>query len=413
MRKRTLDGSLFFKTVLFDHLCYDQSSLEFHSSSIHCQPGLKISKQGLDKRFNDKAVSFWACILERYLANRVGNLDLSSSLKSRFKSVRIMDSTNFKLHPSLYEAFPGFGGEGTKACAQIQFEFDLFSGLISNLSLSHALVSDVAYGLKSMDNLKPGELLLRDLGYYNLHTYRRIAEQGAFFISRLKSQISIYEYKQGQYKVLTHKQIIQRLKRSKKQYLDMSVYIGREEKFKVRMLANLLEDSAVEHRLKRMKRRKTRLNDRDRVTVQVNLLITNIEDTAICADQIYSLYRLRWQIELVFKAWKSVLKIHRFGKMKAHRLKCYLYAKLLWVMVSWEIYQCGYRQVWSRTKRMLSVIKVYQQIKLHAHKLRALMDQGNGSYEQWLRSVLFLSENYALKDNKKGKIKVEDILCLS
>ncbi len=67
----------------------------------------------------------------------------------------------------------------------------------------------------------------------------------------------------------------------------------------------------------------------------MNLFITNVSADILSPDQVYNLYRVRWQIELVFKTWKGVLKIDKVRKMKANRFKCYLYGKLLWIVLNW------------------------------------------------------------------------------
>ncbi|MEL7147685.1 MAG: hypothetical protein AAFO69_15025, partial [Bacteroidota bacterium] len=156
-RKRTIDGASFFKTVLFDHLSYQQCSLEFHASSLVKETGSLVSKQALDKRFNDRAVVFWERLVADYLSSQKNHLSLPCELTNKFSSIRIMDSTEFQVHSSLSESFPGYGGDGTKACAQIQFEYDAFSGNIKQLSLDASVVSDVSYGRNNLPD--EGELL--------------------------------------------------------------------------------------------------------------------------------------------------------------------------------------------------------------------------------------------------------------
>jgi hypothetical protein len=397
--------------VLFDHLCHDCTSLQFHSSMIYKETNISISKQAIDKRFSEKAVDFMKKVFDKYIKKKANTIDLDSELKSRFKSIRIMDSTEFKLHPSLSHVFLGYDGDGTKACAQLQFEFDMLTGNVKNISLDNVLVSDVEYGLKDMDKVEKDELLLRDLGYWNLNVYQKIANQDAFYISRLKNQISIFELKEGKFKPLTHKQIIKELNSSGKKYLDKTVYIGAKSKVKVRLLANLLDQKGIDRRIKRIKNRKSKLSDKDTISCQLNLFVTNIED-AVPADQIYNLYKLRWQVELVFKAWKSILKVHKFGKMKSNRLKCYLYAKMVWIMISWDIYQYSIENIWRSKNKLPSINKVYLHVKSMASDLRQLISKSLDSFKIWLKIIVNCIDKNALKDNKKSRLKLENILCM-
>ena len=43
------------------------------------------------------------------------------------------------------------------------------------------------------------------------------------------------------------------------------------------------------------------------------------------ASEIHELYRLRWQIELLFKTWKSDLEVDKMKKVKIERWLCHFY----------------------------------------------------------------------------------------
>lgn len=60
-----------------------------------------------------------------------------------------------------------------------------------------------------------------------------------------------------------------------------------------------------------------------------NIFITNTTSEQLSARQVQLYYRLRWQMELLFKIWKSVLELDKVGKMSIFRLECYRYSRLL------------------------------------------------------------------------------------
>lgn len=126
-----------------------------------------------------------------------------------------MDSTEFKLPDSLAEDFPGYSASNALGCAAIQFEYDIISKNINSLSVENAKVSDKAYADKRMDNIKAGELIIRDLGYYSINSYEKIEARQAFYISRLKPRISIYEIDaKGNYTALGLTDLIDRIKKA-------------------------------------------------------------------------------------------------------------------------------------------------------------------------------------------------------
>jgi hypothetical protein len=409
-RKSKLTPLMFLKMVLFDHLRSDRPSLQQHSFGIQTDEGKKISKQGICERFTDHAVGFLMSILRHYLENQLSPQQLPSHLKEKFTSVRVMDSTEFKVHESLCAAFPGYSGSGTKACAAVQFEFDILTGKVNHLSLENARVSDKTYANARMATLCEGDLLLRDLGYYSVGTYSEIESRKAFYVSRLNPQLLIYEKKRGAFKVLKHGGIIKRLRASGKMYLDIPVYIGKDTKHPVRLIANLLDEEAVAHRVKSKMNRKKKLNKADKLTSQINLFVTNMDKGLCGTADVYRLYKIRWQVELMFKTWKSVLNIDKVRKMKADRLKCYLISKLLWVMLSWEVCVVHQHKVWEMHQRLISPYKCFSLLKLQAIKIKGILFSSSRQIKHWIESLLDCFVDHGLKEDKKGRISLMDLL---
>ena len=61
--------------------------------------------------------------------------------------------------------------------------------------------------------------------------------------------------------------------------------------------------------------------------------MTNIPTEWVPKEKIYDLYSLRWQIELLFKIWKSWFRIHRCKSIKQERLECHLYGQLISILL--------------------------------------------------------------------------------
>ena len=75
--------------------------------------------------------------------------------------------------------------------------------------------------------------------------------------------------------------------------------------------------------------------------VSVNIYVTNIPQNLIKKEDIHPLYSLRWQIEILFKTWKSLFKIHCVKKMKKERFECHLYGTLIRLLLcSTLAFQC-------------------------------------------------------------------------
>ena len=85
------------------------------------------------------------------------------------------------------------------------------------------------------------------------------------------------------------------------------------------------------------------------------VLITNLPAEQFTIEEICVLYRVRWQVELLFKRWKSLVGLSRSRGHRAYRVLCETYAKLLGCLV----------QHWGSLLRggPLSVISAYRRAK--------------------------------------------------
>lgn len=121
-----------------------------------------------------------------------------------------MDSTEFKLPKNVAEKFPGYGGTGREAMCKIQYEFDLLSGITTQMTIESALDSDSKAGEKELDSIPKGSLLIRDLAYNSPKALKNLVNKGLYFISRAKSQWNFYSKLENEYQILTTADIIQK-----------------------------------------------------------------------------------------------------------------------------------------------------------------------------------------------------------
>lgn len=95
----------------------------------------------------------------------------------------------------------------------------------------------------------------------------------------------------------------------------------------------------------------------------INFYITNIPLEYLPKEQVYDFYSLRWQIELIFKTWKSFFRIHHCNSVKLERLECHLYGQLISILLcSSTMFQMR-QLLLIRKKRELSEYKAIYIIK--------------------------------------------------
>ena len=103
-----------------------------------------------------------------------------------------------------------------------------------------------------------------------------------------------------------------------------------------------------------------------------NLLVTNVEETLLSADEAFVLARVRWQIELLFKLWKSHGQIDCWRSEKPWRILCEFYAKLIAMILQHWVLLCG---CWQNPNRSLP--KAVKVIAKQAYSLAGALAAGS------------------------------------
>ncbi len=73
----------------------------------------------------------------------------------------------------------------------------------------------------------------------------------------------------------------------------------------------------------------TEYSERTKHLDEINVFITNAPEKSLPKDHVFPMYSLRWQIEILFKIWKSVFDIDSLKPVKIERFQCHLYGKLI------------------------------------------------------------------------------------
>lgn len=373
---------------------------------------IQMRKQSVDDRFTDKSVEFVRTLLEQHLGSQINKHIEVESLKN-FTSVKMKDSTRFQISDYFKKAYPGNGGLASEAGIHVQFEFDLLSGKVSDLHVTDSHHQDTTDAKQTVEMIERGSLILRDLGYFSSKTLQDIAFKEAYYITRLDHKVNIYTLKNnGVYKELDRKKIHAYLKRKGLLSKELEVYIG-EDKVPVRLIAEMMPEQELNKRLakahKGARRRGSQLSDRYIAAASLNVFVTNVPQKWVATKEIRTLYRLRWQIELRFKTWKSFSRLHANKKMKLHRFETYLYATLLFILINWEITTGLLSFVWDQRRKLISIIKCYKAIVQSVSKLnKALFDADQ--LQPYLEILYRLSFRELLLEKRKGHLSQEEIL---
>lgn len=345
-RERKINVIKFLELLFKEPGSITEKSLTELCSSLD-DIGISISKQGLDKRFNKNAVTFmreiFLSLFQKQTDLSMNKMNVSSTLD--FNSIRILDGTSVKLPEKLQSLYPGTVGAGVK----FQVEFDFLTGTFSFIEMQAAKAADSPSGMRRLESLKEKDLFLQDLGYFKYDLFETINKEKAFYISRAKSDTMFYKdnpnpryrkngdiIKQSSYERLLLEEELKTLKSGEtREYCK--VYLGKHKRLPVRLLAYRMtkkEQKNQEQRIKRRKQTKSgNIKQKSYDMASISTFITNLP-IEVPATEIIELYRYRWQVELIFKTWKSHMKVDHYREMKVERWECHLYAELILLLFS-------------------------------------------------------------------------------
>ena len=389
--------------------------------------GILVSNQALDQRLNERCVKFLKKIFEKLLRQTItNNTRIPSMCDEYFKRIRILDSTAFQVPESYKDIYPGSGGCSQASGVKIQLEYELKSGNLLNVQVGAGSGSDNTFGSKIRETIKAGDLILRDLGYFNFEDFLDIEKRKAFYISRLKPNIAVYiesndieYYKNGTpkksslFKRIYISDIMKQMSDGE-HYELKDVYIGQEKKLKTRLILYKLTNEQLKKRSEKSKKNaKKKGIKKSGNTIEllgISMYITNIEQEVLSAKQVYALYELRWQIEIIFKTWKSIFHIHAVKQVRIERFQCQLYGKLILLLLSSSVMFKMRTLAMENKKLEASEMKVSEIVHGYIDRLYFDLIKFPSRTFNNVKSVFENVVKNGLKSHKKDKKTVFDIL---
>lgn len=368
------------------------------------QSSARVSKQAIDKRFNTKTKAMLTHLLEKVMSSQIKRK--SPLLSSHFSGIRIMDSSDFSVSKKLADDFPGYGGQGREAIAQIQFEYEILKGQVTELSLGSALRSDAKFGMQKINRIPAKTLLIRDLGYNSPKAFKELIKHELYFVSRAKSQWSMYEKTEEGLKTITVEDIKTKLNNQSDKYLDLDILVGGAQLTPVRLIANLLTEDQTQKRIKKKKANRGNLSPLMIESAGLNLFVTNVEREKCSAAHVYALYKLRWEVELIFKTWKSISNLHQIHPMNPIRTECVILIKFIWVMLNWSLLKLTEEVL----GKELSLHKMTRTLTGRSMLLDISLMNNQEKLLGWLKKLFNLSKEHHLKEYKKGTNKKSEVL---
>lgn len=348
-----------FLLAFFITILTGGNSLSTFAATIGLIAKCRLSKQAIDKRIKQPLIQFLESVLEKTLSLNIG-LQCKKSLGAKFNRIITNDSTTIQLDSKLAKHFPGSKNQSNKTTAilKIQAFYDLLTERFCHFSFAPYTKNDQKASVDILAIIQHGDLIIRDLGYFVLSVFTQIQQLGAYFLSRLKYNVTIYEL-DGETKI----ELLKLLKKYGK--LDIDVIIGAEEKLAARLVAlPVSEQVAAERRRKAKRDCRNNPSKHHLALLGWNIFITNVTRDQLDVEQLVQLYGCRWRIEIIFKSWKSHFNLENVPTASLVRVLSYIYAMLIFITIfQTYIYINLYNKMYGKDNNQLSLFKLSKFVK--------------------------------------------------
>jgi hypothetical protein len=355
-----LTGAQFVQTLVFGFMADPHATREALAQTAAALD-VDISPQAIDQRLTEPAAHCLEDVLAAATVRMIAADPVAVPLLQRFAGVLIQDTTTIGLPETVAMVWRGSGNGATpaerSAALKLAVRLNVTTGALEGPTLEHGCTSDRHTALE--DHAVPaGALRIADLGFFALDELVRVSTAGGYWLTRL--QVNTGVYVAGQ-----RTDLLTLLATSDQAEVDLAVALGVAQRLPARLLAVRVPQEVADQRRRRVradaKRHGRTVSPTTLALAGWTILVTNAPVALLSGPEARVLARVRWQIELLFKLWKSHGQIDAWRSQKPWAILCELYAKLIGLIVLHWIVLVS---CWAYPDR--SLLKAAQTVRAHA-----------------------------------------------
>lgn len=354
-------ASSLVQTLVLGWLAHPEATVE-QLAQMAATVGVAVSPQAIDQRFTFQTASLLRTVLLGSVQQLLASDPVAIPILQRFTGVRVQDSTTIVLPASLADHAQGCGGQtdtNTAAALKCGLQLDLLTGSYTHLDLADGRAADQRLPLNHAP-LPPGSLRLADLGFLDLEVLAAVAAAGAYFLSKLTASITLSDGSQPPVPLLDFMRNLGPCAQ-----WEGEGWVGQAQPLQARLLVHAVPQEVADQRRRRIRaeaRRKGRTPSAAALALAAwTILMTNVPAELLSLPEALVLAKVRWQIELIFKLWKSHGLVDQWRTGKPARILCEIYAKLLGMVLQQWCFIVG---CWTYPDR--SLVKAAQVVRDHA-----------------------------------------------
>lgn len=381
-RQGKIDPFDFVTSQIFGQLSASRQTLAAQIQGLS-EP---VSRQAVDQRFTPEAVNYLQAVFAHVLAQ---TLDWSPThpqaglLRTHFKALYLLDCTSFDCPNSLKDLFPSCGGAGSAANVKVLLRYDFISGRLEPLQLLAGKRSDQGQAREAAERLQAGELQLQDKGFYSAEAWQAAQQRGAFLLMPLPHQVTLWlspDPKQPAEEAIDLAGALRVSTQNEVEWPQLFLGTPRHRTGAVRLVAFRLSKESAERQRQGM-RESTRKQGRTPTAKALELagwllLVTNAPIERLPSAMMSYVYRLRWQVELIFRQIKTTLRLDQSESENPCRVQCEIWARLTCAVLHFLWHAHASAQCWQRHGCEASLEKTVRLLQHWGHSLgRALLGE--------------------------------------
>ncbi len=300
-------------------------------------PTADLTPQSLMERINNpRAAEFLKQIFLRMLEKGLDDIvkRVPPDLLRFFNNVWIEDCSECVLNEALQGEFKGSGGETQKSSVKIDLIYEIKQKNIYSIDFVDRRSPDQKLAKKHLTIIKENDLVIRDLGYFDAEVLKLIDKAKAFFLSRLPACVYVYVHKTDKEPTDLSEYINKHFQNDS--VIDINVFIT-TEKLPCRLIAYRAPKELADMRRREVNKtaqKKGRTPKQETLNrLDFTFFLTNVPVGIWKPEVVGTIYTVRWQIELIYKNWKSSLKINYLKGINPNRIRCLLYGKLIMIVL--------------------------------------------------------------------------------
>jgi hypothetical protein len=405
-RASKMTGKIFLALVTFG-VWSDAKTTCAHlaAQATQLDEPVAVSPEAISQRMHQRAHAFLQEMIQQALAKTHAiDTGCEEAFCAVCTKVSLADSTGFALPDRLKDTFPGSGGSAAQAGAKMQAVWDYKNSRLDHCALTPWNMPDQKYVDHVVALAQKGILFLFDLGYFQLKAFATLATAGAYCFSRLNHQTPLLTMAAGPWQ---HVERANWLSTVAEQRLERPIVLGEQARVAARLMASRVPEAIVNAR--RRKARKNAQNKGDTPSqahltlLAWNLFMTNVPPTIWETETVRKVYPLRWHIALIFKSWKSSLHLASLTTTKADTTFCYLYGRMLLMVLNYALCPQRRAHLWRRKKRELSLRKLLRHFQAFAERWMQAIFQSELVFRRFLTHVCATAERLAAKASRNRR----------